>query len=290
MLETRFHRGSGDRPLVLFIHGMGMDLRVWASPSEARVLAGRYPLAILLGENHQDLRNTFSDLIDHGFSVLVWSQSRPAGPIGASVKELTHLIEDHRAFIGNGVMFICHSRGGLVARKFLEHAEIPVRGLVTFATPHHGTTMAKWGAYLAPYASFLDRALSGYRKRDILPAFRRVLRFLGSTGLKELLPGSSFYRSLRDTMPEGCRCLSLGGTNPDLVRLRGLSLADLSEKLFPERFIPQELRRGRGDGMVTAQSARFPSADLHHDMPVNHAEILFDPVARRIVSEFVMSL
>lgn len=290
MLDLMFHPGSGDRPLALFIHGMGMDLRVWASPSQARVLAGRYPLTILLGGNHQDLRNTFSDLIDHGYSVLAWSQGRPAGPIGAAVKELTHLIEEHRAFTGNGVVLVCHSRGGLVARKFLESAEIPVRGLVTFATPHRGTTMAKWGTYLAPYASFLDQVLSGYRRKDTFPAFQRVLRFLGSTGLKELLPGSSFYRSLHDTRPEGCHCLSLGGTNPDLVRLRGLSLADLAERLFPERIMPEELRRGCGDGMVAAFSSRLPYADLHHDMPVNHAEILFDSVARRIVSEFVMSL
>jgi pimeloyl-ACP methyl ester carboxylesterase len=275
---------------VIFIPGMGMDARVWAEPSEARVLAGRYPLGVLLSEELSDLQNSFHDLRQLRCHVLTWSQKRPVGPVTSAVKELADLLEAHRPFAAQGIVLICHSRGGLIARKFLEQAGIPLKGVVTLSTPHRGSTMAKWGTYLSPCASFLDRMLSGYSRKDILPAFRRILRFLGSTGLKELLPGSPFFDALNDAWPEGCRCLSFGGTNPDLVRIRGVSLTELAERLFPGRLVPEEIRKGYGDGMVSAASARAPHAEAHFDVCRNHAEILFDPEVRRRITAFVRSL
>jgi pimeloyl-ACP methyl ester carboxylesterase len=290
MLDTRFHQGDSDRPLVIFIHGMGMDARLWAEPSQARVLAGRYPLSALLREELRGLRSSFHDLRQRQYPVLAWSQKRPVGPVMTAAEELVDLVEAHRHFSTRGVVLICHSRGGLVARKFLEHASLPLRGVVTLATPHHGTTMAKWGTYLAPYASFMDRMLSGYKKKEVLPGFRRILRFLGSAGLMELLPGSPFLASMKDTRWEGCRCLSFGGTDPNLIRIGGISLPELADRLFPGRLVPDEIRKGYGDGMVSAASARAPHVEAHHDVPVNHAEIVFDPDVRRCITDFVESL
>jgi hypothetical protein len=150
--------------------------------------------------------------------------------------------------------------------------------------------MAKWGTYLAPYASFMDRMLSGYKKKEVLPGFRRILRFLGSAGLMELLPGSPFLASMKDTRWEGCRCLSFGGTDPNLIRIGGISLPELADRLFPGRLVPDEIRKGYGDGMVSAASARAPHGEAHHDVPVNHAEIVFDPDVRRCITDFVESL
>lgn len=286
--DIRFFEGERDRPLAVFVHGMGVNADIWSDPGRSRVLGGRYPLSVLLG-NDMELVSSFSDLQKAGFSVLTWSQTRPAGPIRTAVTELRELMEMHASYAHKGVVMICHSRGGLVARKYLEDAG-PVSMLVTLATPHSGTSMAKWAVYVSPLATALRQLLDNFNKDETDTALQKVLGFLGSSGLKELLPDSGFYAGLKDCKRDGIRYLSAGGTNPDILRGLAVPLPELLARVVPERMLPEEMRTGRGDGLVSAASAVLPFADEHRDFPVNHAAIVFDRRVRDFVSAAAGSL
>jgi pimeloyl-ACP methyl ester carboxylesterase len=287
--DVQFQSGRDGRPMVVFIHGMGMNVRAWSEPSEARVLGGKYPLSVLAGDE-PELRTSFSDLQELGFPVLSWTQSRPVGPIAASVRELRQLMRTYEGYASRGVVFICHSRGGLIARKFLEEEQTPLKALITLATPHRGTSMARLASAISPMAFVLRKLLRGFSRAEVETAFQRVLGFLSSTGLKELLPDSDFFAGLKDRRREGVLYLSLGGTNPDLLRAVSLSLPDLISKMVPEVLVPREMRPGLGDGLVSAESSVFPWTDEHMNFPVNHASILFDVKVRKYIRRKVESL
>lgn len=281
--ELKFLKGDKARPLIIFIHGMGMDVNIWSNPVNARILGGRYPLQVLLRGMDMDMRTPFVDLADREYSVLTWSQRRPAGPVEASVSELHELVEKYAKHAENGMFFICHSRGGLIARKYLEKKNRLLRGVITLATPHHGTTMAKWAVYASPIASLLSQLLKDSNKGNQTSALMRILGFLNSKGLRELLPDSEFYAKLKDKKQKDIHCLSIGGTNPYLVKIGAFPLSELIAKAIPKIILPEELRNGYGDGMVSAASSIYPHADEHYNFPVTHAEILFDKKVRDLI-------
>jgi pimeloyl-ACP methyl ester carboxylesterase len=289
-LDTRFYKGGKDMPLAVFIHGMGMNVNAWSDPEEARILGGKYPLTVLVDEKHAEMRTSFHDLREAGFTVLSWSQSRPVGPVGAAVSELQELMREYEEFAGRGIMLICHSRGGLIARKYLEDDGRNVIGLITLATPHHGTSMARWAALLSPVTSALNQILNGFSKKELDSAARRVLGFLSSRGLRELLPGSGFFSDLKDVKRKGVKYLSVGGTNPDLLRAVSVSLPDLISRLVPGNFLPQEMRVGYGDGLVSAASAVLPYTEDHRDFHLNHASILFSGEVRKYILEAIRTM
>ncbi|MEJ2696332.1 MAG: hypothetical protein P8013_06760 [Candidatus Sulfobium sp.] len=288
--EIVFHEGEGLKPLVVFIHGMGMNVRIWSEPDKARILGGKYPLSALLGDCDRKLETSFADLKARGYHVLSWSQARPVGPVETAVMELREIMDEYGRFAGNGTIFVCHSRGGLVARKYLESRSDSVRGLITLSTPHHGTSMAKWAAYVSPLTAAANRVLLGFGRKEVDTALRRILGFLGSSGLRELLPGSRFFSELTDAKREGVAYVSAGGTNPDLLRAVSVSLSGILSALVPEVIIPEEMREGRGDGLVSARSSVLPYADRHKDFHVNHGSILCDTGVRRYVLEAVEAM
>ena len=288
-LDIRFFKGDKDRPLVVFIHGMGMNADFWADPARARVLGGRYPLSILLG-GETEMRTSFHDLMGLGFSVLTWSQSRPAGPIAAAKAELKKILMEYSEYGNKGQLLICHSRGGLVARKYLESDADTMRALITISTPHGGTSMAKWAVFMSPLTSAVTRLLKNFDKREADTAFRKILRFLGSSGLRELLPGSDFYRTLKDQKVMDVKYASIGGTDPDLFRTLAVPLPELLAKVVPEKMFPEEMRDGHGDGLVSAASSVLPYADEHKDFPLNHASIIFDKKVSEMIKETVQSI
>ncbi len=281
-LEMVFHRGERDKPLVIFIHGMGMNVKAWSEPSKARILGGKYPLRVLL-DGHEELETTFTDLKKLGFHVLSWTQSRPVGPMQIAVNELKELIKKYHRYYANGIILIGHSRGGLLARKYLEKETAPVRGLITLATPHRGTSMARLAVYASPITSALDLLLKGFNKKDVDSALQRVLGFFCSSGLKDLLPDSEFFSNLKDKKLEGTVYISIGGTKPDLLKAISISLPKLMSKVIPEKILPEEMREDYGDGLVSAASSVLPYTDEHINFPVNHASILVDGEVREYI-------
>ena len=287
--DIRFKQGDSRCPLAVFIHGMGVNADFWTDPSRAKVLGAKYPLQILLPGDMEPV-TSYADLAQLGFSVLTWSQARPAGPIGKAVTELRQILEEYAGHGRNGVVFICHSRGGLVARKYLEDPAGPPRMVITIATPHAGTSMAKWAAFISPLASALGKVIDNMGKREADTAFRRILRFLGSSGLRELLPGSAFYTGLKDARKRDVRYVSIGGTNPDLLKAVAVPLPELLRKIIPESIFPEEMRDGLGDGLVSAASSVLPYGDQHRNYTMNHASLLFDKTVRDFIAEAVRPL
>jgi|Deesub1362A_J573_1020465.scaffolds.fasta_scaffold00183_35 pimeloyl-ACP methyl ester carboxylesterase len=290
-LDITAHKGKKDLPACIFIHGLSMNKDIWIAPSEVRILGGLFPFSSLI-KTSSEMKTLYHDFMALGYTVVAWSQSRPAGPAGEAVKELKTVVEFTRGINHSGIILIGHSRGGLIARRALAQTDylknfLPdLKALITLASPHHGSTMAKWAIYLSPLASFLRPIVSRTQRGTLTKATKRMLSFLESKAVKELLPGSDFLKSLKTPQLEDTYCLSTGGTNPALIKITSqFSIPDSFEKLLPERVLPEEMIKGKGDGLVSLRSSILPFADEHLSFHVNHAEILVDKTARETIIE-----
>jgi len=325
LLKT-FLKGNDYKPAVIFIHGLGMDENIWINPFESRILAGEFPITTLLGKKPQPrdfdqgdqktkrtfprmsigehphlLRTLFHDLRKKGYTVITWSQKRPAAPMEYVVHELKEIVEETRTFARAGIILVGHSRGGLVGRKYLMGGDRTIRGLITISTPHKGSSLAKVSTYLSPLASLLGPFFSDKEKGTLSFTIKRMSELLRSEALKELLPESAWIQSLKDEPYAWVSYISIGGTKPTLFSLyrwkreivdegghkRWLlkpeelfSVPDIFEKVIPLKLYPEEMQDMKGDGLVSAQSSQIPWSTEHYTFYLNHAQILFDKDAR----------
>ena len=327
-LDITIHKGNPDKPAIIFVHGLGMNKNIWVNPDEAKMVGGSLPIKYLLarkpaiehvpeteesgirpsrlfaGELPQDLKTSFDDLRQLGYTVISWSQKRPVGSIGIAVDELAAIVKTAKRLSRKGLILIGHSRGGLIARKYLERREGTARGLITLATPHRGSTMAKWVEYISPIASFINPMIRETDRRRVSQSIKRILSFIEGRAIEELLPESAFFQSLAKPDCKKIRCMSFGGTDPKLFTLyrwkvyisgkkRTLkpepvfSIPGMLEKLIPEKLYPPELKNGYGDGLVSSESSRLPGCKNHYNLRLNHAEILFDKRVRNRIIEAV---
>lgn len=285
-LDLVFHQGEKNKPACIFIHGMGMNKDIWINPSYLKIMAGMFPLRIMLRKQvfppKSVLRTLYHDLKDMGCTVLAWSQSRPAGSIDIAVKELRAVVDFTNGLEVSGIILIGHSRGGLVARKLLEESSgaYPIKALITLCTPHQGTSMAKWAVYASKAAPLIKPLMPETQKGSLTKAIKRVLDFLESRAVRELLPNSDFLRSFKNIKPKGICFISAGGTNPELISINNIfSIPSSLERLMPKR-LPEEMKEGKGDGMVSLGSSRLPSGDEHLSFHFNHAEMVVAPLVR----------
>lgn len=273
-------------PAIVFVHGLGMDKHIWTDPPKARMLGGLFPLgAVIRGKS--SLRTLYQDMREAGYTVAAWSQRRPVYKLSHAVNELSHVLGLLRAAGHGRIILVCHSRGGLIARLYLKQKgdSAGVAGLITICTPHQGTNMARWAVYLSPMASSLSGLLPENSKGIAAKALGRSLDMLNSPGIKELLPESGLFKELGESV--GVECFSAGGTDPGLFGVMGLSFPEILLKFLPEKAIYEEIRKGSGDGLVSALSARAPSCLEHRDFPVNHLTAVFDGDIRDTVSGWI---
>lgn len=328
-LKTTIYKYQDNRPAVIFIHGLGMDQNIWLNPAESRVLAGEFSITTLLskkprpkdlglheqkpkedvlkfscGEQTAILQTLFHDLKKKGYTVVTWSQKRPGAPIEDAVHELREVVEETRTLTKAGIILIGHSRGGLVGRKYLMERDRSIRGLVTIATPHQGSSLAKVGTYLSPIARLLIPLFSDEEKGTVSFAIKKISDFFRSEALKELLPESAFIQSLQAGPCGWVSYVTIGGTNPTLFSIykwkweavregdykrwflkptRLFSVPDIFEKVLPSNLCPDEMKKGKGDGLVSAESSKIPWGDEHYLFHLNHAQILFDKNVRETV-------
>jgi pimeloyl-ACP methyl ester carboxylesterase len=325
-LDTIFYKGCVDRPAVIFIHGLGMDKDIWVNPSNSGILGGKFPIKTILGkipsakdfglfrdmtgekvpkfstgEQPADIQTLFDDLRFKGHAVITWSQKRPAGSIESVETELKEIVRIVKKMTKAGIIIIGHSRGGLIGRKYLLKKDGSIRGLITISTPHKGSSIARIANYLSPLVPIINPFFTGSDKGTLSFAIKRILEFLKSKALKELLPESKFFKSLKDGPSDRVYYISAGGTNPTLfrfyrwrwktVREGGIqrwflmpdelfSIPDIFEKVMPENLYPEEMKKGKGDGLVTAESSKIPWCNVHYNFELNHAAILFDKEVR----------
>ncbi|HXX80792.1 MAG TPA: hypothetical protein VEI46_04535 [Thermodesulfovibrionales bacterium] len=333
-LDTTLIRGDADKPALVFIHGLGMDKGIWESPNTSRILGGKFPIHLLVstqpeaeirktyahrgitkrlffGKPPRHLITLFHDFLERGYTVIAWSQQRPAAGIAFAVSELKEVVNIHRKYCRSGIILIGHSRGGLVARNYSQYEAKGIRAIITLATPHRGSKMALWVKHVAPLITLIDSLISDSEKGTFTYAAKRVFDFLKSTAVKELLPDSPFFRSCDKGPLNGIYYVSCGGSNPALfsvyrrvierihtgdkeqrmVRAQQVfSVPGAFEKFIPERLFPDEMKRGKGDGLVSVESSRIPWADEHYTLDVNHAGILFDESVRHRVIDAVRRL
>jgi pimeloyl-ACP methyl ester carboxylesterase len=329
-LDIVFTKGSVEKPAVIFIHGLGMDKDVWVNPSKSRILGGRLPLNTFLREKPPTkdfgvsrdkpkeempefstgvqpicLETLFNDLKLRKYPVVTWSQKRPSGPIDSVASEVEEIIKLAKELTNAGIILIGHSRGGLIARKYLfQKRDSFVKSLITISSPHQGSSIARLACYLKPLASVISPLFSNTTKGTPSSSMKHVLDFLKSRALKELLPQSSFLKSLRDAPLDWVSYISLGGTVPTLFSLyrwhwepvgegksyRWLlkpeelfSIPEIFQKVIPDKFYPDEITKGKGDGLVSAESSKIPWYNEHYNFSLNHAQMLFDKDVRDLL-------
>jgi pimeloyl-ACP methyl ester carboxylesterase len=307
-LDITVHKGDPDKPVVIFIHGLGVNKGFWTDP-DTKVLARIIPLKVFaakkprpraalsrgrvkykkltVGFIPEKTENLWSTVISHGFNAVCWSQSRPAGPIGAAVEELDKIvINATKLFPEKPVALIGHSRGGLVARKYMEKKPREIKALVTISSPHGGSSLSRLGTYLSPLAPALKRMLPGDTHGTVSVVLKNLNDLLEGSALKELLPGSSFLKNLKDPPINDVKYESFGGSRTRLLPLYSwqkqddtiypkalMTIPDSLLKLFPQSIIPEEITSGKGDFMVTTESSVLPWAQRHYNVSANHISI-----------------
>jgi pimeloyl-ACP methyl ester carboxylesterase len=311
-LDLTIHEGDAGKPVVVFIHGFAVDKEIWLHPLETKVFAKNIPLKYLSARRpaprtrQKKLISTgvipgkidglWSRLGKEGYTLVCWSQQRPVGPIDIAVEELGNVMKQiEKQFPAGPVAFIGHSRGGLVARKFMEIRNPRIKALITIASPHAGSSLSKIGKYLTPLHGVIKNILPEETHGTVARTLKRIRDLIEGNALKELEPGSDFFSRLKDTPSEDIAYISFGGEKTELVNLyrwvkregkmhprRLLTIPDSLLKFIPSSAIPEEITPGKGDIMVAARSSVLPWASEHHNLKANHFTILWD---KKVIKE-----
>jgi pimeloyl-ACP methyl ester carboxylesterase len=327
-LDISFSEGGTSRPLVIFIHGLGMDKNIWVGPEKSRILAGNFPLTVLLGKKPRTrvfyhkpqhykktttgpppihLITLFRLLREKGFSVLAWSQKRPFARAVMALEELLEITNNYRHFSQNGLILVGHSRGGLVARNYALRYPENVRALITMGTPFRGSTLAKWAGLASKSLSFLQPLLRKSDGGSVRKTMKRVNDFIQSKAVEELLPDSDFLKSLKKHLKSNIKTLCIAGTNPNFlhvykwrekcVKTNGnTNKYYLVPKLifsFPDSLhgiMPDELCKGKGDGLVAQVSAISEDCNDAGVYPLNHVQMLFSEAVHDKAQAFLKEL
>jgi pimeloyl-ACP methyl ester carboxylesterase len=308
--SLKTHTGKPGMPVALLIHGLGMNNNFWVDPGKCQVLGGLAPLTIFLTDAVEKSDNTISFgsvtpgtqglwdfLKSEGFSLASWTQSQPLGPIQIAIDELkTAFAKVRNKWPDKPVYLVGHSRGGLIARSFLlEEPEASIEGIVTIASPHSGTGMAKFSRFLKPAGVLLKKIIPGKSKAKLTDALERLSDFLQSPAIEELTPESKFMTSIKKPLPKQLQKLSFGGTSPALFQLivrlpndnyKTIKFPDMLAGAIPSEHLPRELTPGLGDALVSAKSAKL-SGSKHYDFPDNHVRAAYDHNIHKIILEFL---
>ena len=308
--HLKLYSGIPGSPVIILIHGLGMNNYFWVDPEKCFVLGGLAPLTIFLADAAGKLENTISfGTIEHdmqglwnrlqeaGFSLASWTQSQPLGPIQVAIDELeTVMYTVRNKWPDKKIYLVGHSRGGLIARKFLLEEKGPdIKGLITICSPHSGTGMAKFVRYLKPTGAFWEKIIPHQSKASLAKALGRLAEFLQSPAIEELAPESAFLVSLKKSLPKQVRKLSFGGTSPALFQLflqlpankrKVIKFPDMLARAIPSVHLPRELTPGLGDALVTAESAKLPGS-THYNFPNNHVKSAYDKQVQKIIIEFL---
>ena len=308
--SLKTHTGKPEMPVVLLIHGLGMNNYFWMDPEKCFVLGGLTPLTIFLtdtpekpdntisfGSAEPDIQGLWDCLKDAGFSLASWTQSQPLGPIQVAIDELkTALSTARNKWPDKPVYLVGHSRGGLIAKHFLlEEPVTDIEGIITIASPHSGTGMAKFSRYLKPAGILLEKIIPNKSKVMLAKALGRLSTFLQSPAIEELRPDSKFINSIKKPLPKQMKKLSFGGTSPALFQLsvrlpsdnyKIIGFPDMLAGAIPSVHLPNELTPGLGDALVTAKSAKL-SGSKHYDFPDNHVKAAYDHNIHAIILDFL---
>lgn len=198
-------------------------------------------------------------------------------PIELNAEDLAAVIERTLGSSPLPIAFVCHSRGGLVARRtIVELMEIDrdrwarrVRGLVTFGTPHEGAELAERGD------EFVGKLLLAYTTVqqgglvplvDALWAVKDHKRLAGITDLRPRSTGGDFLRRLRKA--ESRLAKKAGGVPLPLVAIGGNAPAVGLAGMLTRRYFG-----GAAHDLIVPLASATPSAAEHRtETTCNHFE------------------
>lgn len=262
-----------------------------------------------------DQFNWFDFLAQQGFTVAIWSQTCctfDKAYISAATA-LDQFVKDTQAMNPASpplIALIAHSRGGLLIRKLLKdkgNVGGRVRWVITLHSPHHGSEVAKTPDVLAEQTAELFNNVQ--LPPDVKHPLKELARILVTPlnkqideGSRELAPDSSLIQGLAngEQPVPGVKYYTFGGVNPTLYRfytwlftpmsavpqykgleqyfkweVKAAEVPGVSPMLNKIRAVVPEIKEGRGDSLVTDQSARLPFS-VHETDQLNHVEVLWN--------------
>ena len=279
-------------PLVVLLHGFAGGLASLTAPRSGR-------------------RSWREALLAAGYSTLSYPQVAPLGTLAPNVEQLLAAaagpLSCHRPIRRLPLVLLTHSRGGLLARSFVQAAAArrELHGLlsrigrvITLHAPHAGSGLAGLALRVDAGARRLHALVGSLGLRPgVLAA---LCAFSASPAVAELAPGSQLVRSLaRRPGPAGIGWHTFGGTSADLDRLRSLlggpatvtdgpaaqpspgrlahtrGLGELLGLLDRLALLTPALRDGEGDLVVADAASRLPEAP-HASNRIDHVAALWD--------------
>jgi pimeloyl-ACP methyl ester carboxylesterase len=316
--------GDPDKPLVLLLHGNGGNIDHLANPAASpaqnydfnapfppdRVIGWRdYPGIGVWSFNLDDdkaVEGWEPFLNRYGFTTLNYTQIDPTGFLERPVRELAAIVDTvlkMKRFEKRKLVFLTHSRGGLLARKFLkDHAQDAalqtlVDKVITLHSPHLGSQLANVASSLAAavaslrqtFGAIIDFALGWLN--DIVNQDSYIEMRAGGPFLADLSNGEQAF--------PGAAYHTFGGTSPLLTRIR--SWVYTASSAIPQWHLPPfrhkitlievpiaspvlnslpniapEITEAVGD-MLVADSRAHLSWAQQRTNSLNHAEALWDP-------------
>ena len=164
--DLDFTPGDPNKPLVLLLHGNGgnkdhmvnpavttynYDFR-GALPADREIGWSWYPgvgIWSVVPDQPKDVVGWRQAVQQAGYRTAAYSQVGPRDLLAPAVQELGDVMTHLRVrYPGTPVVLLAHSRGGLLARKFLKDNAAnsalvgSIAGLITLHSPHHGSTLA----------------------------------------------------------------------------------------------------------------------------------------------------
>jgi pimeloyl-ACP methyl ester carboxylesterase len=308
-------------PIVLLLHGGGGDINHMSNPTispgvqfdvdfaPAAVIDRDwhgYPNVGIWGVSVSPPNNTIGlqgAIAQFGYTALNYAQVGPNDTINLPAVEIDAVVRAVLArFSNKRVVFVCHSRGGLLARYFLQRNRNDLNvlsrlaGIVTLHTPHQGSQVADVAVNVhnrivqlegdpnnAPYA-FILNFLDGFVNNSCIPELEPSSPFLTNLQAGEAVP-------LKVAIP----IHTFGGTNPRLLSVfvsifdamsavpqwhwppfhwttYQADLINLLDGTPVAQICPEETVGG--DVLVTDARSHLNGEASHHTHSVNHANAL----------------
>jgi pimeloyl-ACP methyl ester carboxylesterase len=328
------------KPWVILIHGLGMSHRSWTDPFSETLLDGIISFDYVLTDmgpasspvkifNSKRIgcspplrllktppQSFWAFLRKEGYGIITWSQGKPWGRMIYAIEELQTIMADlpYR----DKTVLLGHSRGGLIARKFLQEQRPGcerISGIALLGAPNHGSHIGKLAQIFSSNPLFGlfgagKGGRSGIRSGKNQHLLLKLIRNLGDNSrqaaIEELTPRSDFMKELAaregEELARKVPHFNLIGTRTDFIRLYRLGLApgskprllfsllDGLERLVPRQIILPEIKQGKGDGQVSVKSATLPWAKHNLLLPVNHASFLVNSEVREKINVFLSSI
>jgi pimeloyl-ACP methyl ester carboxylesterase len=339
----RVWTGADEKPILILIHGFGATEKSWTNPYEEFLGRGKISFDYVLADYRgrpsppyfpfgkfrnyclsTPLRQLSSRppalwdvLKDREYNLITWTQCKPYGSIALAVEELNGIMEESEVIFGgrDPLILIGHSRGGLVARKWIQDHPAKrgrIDGLILLGCPNGGSRLADVADFFARGIRAVGRFIPSEFSPNRGKIFPRLSAFYEDIAglfkgvvLEELRPHSPFILGLKRKELEEQRSripyLNLVGKSTAFTKLYRISTDDIGglrevtslidslSMMVPTVMMPDEIVNEKGDGLVSKGRARIAWMRLgsQKEFPVNHLRLLIDLDVRKEIIRFL---